>query len=146
IESLLLRLTENGRKMLVILETVGAPRMHGRKIHRKSRTKGKFIGILDATYRGKPLRYEIYEDGESYRIISSRSKNQANGAPVNKDTVEKVYYHLKKDGRKCSVSDIEKALHRSPTTIHNALKVLRVQKRADFEMFGKKRQFLYKAL
>ena len=139
IESLLLRLTENGRKMLEILESIDSPRAP----RRKPRTKGKFIGNLDATYHGKPLRYAIYEDGKGYRIISSRSKNQANYATVSRDTVEKVYNYLKEDGRKRSASDIEKTLHISPTTIHNALKVLRVQKRADFEVFGTKRKFLY---
>jgi len=146
IENLLLRLTENGKKMLVILETVSSPRASGGKVHRKYRTEGKFIGNIGATYHGKPLRYGIYEDGKSYKIIFSRSKKQANYATVARDTVEKVYSYLKKDGRKRSASDIEKTLHLSPTTIHNALKVLRAQKRADFEIFGTKRQFLYKAL
>lgn len=106
---------------------------------------GKRIRTLDATHPGKP-RYEIHEDQKKYRIISSRSKNQANCATVNKDTVEKVYGYLKKKGTKRSASDIETALHISPTTIHNALKVLRTQGRADFEIFGTKRKFLYKAL
>lgn len=72
--------------------------------------------------------------------------NQANCPTVSRDTVEKVYNYLKKDGRKRSTSNIEKALHISPTTIHNALRVLRVQKNADFERAGKKRRHLYWAL
>ena len=106
---------------------------------------GKFIGILDATHPGKP-KYEIREDEKSYKIISSRSKNRAKCATVNRDTVEKVYRYLKKDGRKRSALDIEKALHVSMTTVHNALKVLRVQRKADLRIIGTKRQFFYKAL
>jgi len=107
--------------------------------------KGRFIGALDPAYRGKP-RYEIFEGEKRYNIISSRSKNKANCPTVNKDAVEKVYNYLKKDGRKRSVSDIEKALRISSTTIHNITKVLRVQKRVDLKIVGKKRQFFYRAL
>jgi len=145
LENLLLRLTENGRNMLIILETVNSPLPRERKNYSKTRTKSKFIANLEATYRGKPSRYGIYDAGKSYKIISSRSKSQVNNITVNKDTVEIVYRYLTKDAKR-SVSEIEKALHFSPTTIHNALKVLRVQKRANFEIFGKRRQFLYKSL
>jgi hypothetical protein len=145
IEKLFLRLTENGKNMLIILESVNPLVTLKRKKVVKPRTKNKFIANLETTYHGKSLRYGIYDVGKSYKIISSRSKSQANYATVDKDTVEKIYHYLTKDTKR-SASEIEKALHLSPTTIHNALKVLRVQKRADFEIFGKRRQFLYKAL
>jgi hypothetical protein len=146
IESLSLGLTDSGRKMLVILETTGSRGERERKNHSDSPTKEKFIGNVSTSYHGKLLEYGIYLDGKSYKIISSQSKKQANYATVSRDTVEKVYDYLKKGRRKRSASDIEEALGISSTTIHNALKVLRAQKRADFEIFGTKRQNSYKAL
>jgi len=107
---------------------------------------GEFAGVLDYFAQPDKPQYEIREDRKTYKILSGQHKNQATCSAVNRDTVERVYRYLKNDGKKRSASEIEKALHISVTTIHNALKVLRVQSRADFEIFGPKRKFLYKAL
>lgn len=106
----------------------------------------EFAGVLDYFAQPNKPQYEIREDRKSYKILSGQHKNQTIWSAVNRDTVERVYRYLKKDGKKRSASEIEKALHISVTTIHNALKVLRVQSRADFEIFGPRRKFLYKAL
>lgn len=105
-----------------------------------------FLGTVKTTHLGKRITHSIYEGEKSYKITSSQSKNPKIYATVAKDVVEKVYHHLKKSGRKLSTSTIENALHTSATTIHNALKVLRLKRKARLDMSGTKRQYLYKAL
>jgi len=106
-------------------------------------TGEEFVGKLDTRNRGTSAAYDVYKDSERYRVVSSRSKDRTRGAQVSKSTVERVYSYLKSNGKKRSSHNIETALGISTTLVLNALKVLRMQKRARLESFGKhgKQQF-----
>lgn len=104
------------------------------------------MGRLETSRFGKRGTHRIYECEKSYKIKSDQFTHPTMHATVNKESIDKVYNYLRKRRTELSAEDIEKALHISPTTIHNALKVLRLEGKASLRISGTNRQYLYKVL
>jgi len=90
-------------------------------------------------------RFKIFESQNGYKIVCKSDKASYTTC-VSKATVEETYRFLKADGRKFRVKKIEMALKISNVSVHNALRVLRFQGKAGFEVSdgpGRSGQFLY---
>lgn len=103
----------------------------------KPKSRKLLVGRLPVKWHKKNIVYDIFQAGERYQILSSESKDKTRGAVVSKEMVEKTDSYLRRDGKRRSACNIQTAIGVSRATVLNALKVLRVQKKAKLESSGK---------